>query len=226
MEIARKNCLVLIAKNLKKGLTPGQIEAGLQILIGYRNVINVYFPRVEGGMHIGVANVELLNAPVYKKFVKKTHKLHNKYVRFNPHPIDGSAAPLEETFKELGFQDMNTALASTVEAIENTTAPSKQKGIAKAEISTLMKEAIVEGNQQLKQELQADMQTMREDILTESYTYTNIMTEDLRTKIDGQFDNIDNQFKALMESLTSTRRLLNDTPQRKALPPPNSSHSN
>jgi hypothetical protein len=105
MEIARKNCLVLIAKNLKKGLTPGQIEAGLQILIGYRNVINVYFPRVEGGMHIGVANVELLNAPMYKKIVKKTHELHNKYVRFNPHPrsIDGLATPIEETLKELGF---------------------------------------------------------------------------------------------------------------------------
>jgi hypothetical protein len=83
----------------------------------------------------------------------------------------------------------------------------------------LLKEA--EGNQQLKQELQADMQTMREDILDESHTYTDIMTHDLRAKIDGHFDNIDNQFKALMESLSSTRRLLNDTPKRKALPPPN-----
>jgi hypothetical protein len=33
---------------------------------------------------------------------------------------------------------------------------------------------------------------MREDILTKSHTYTDIMTQDLRSKIDGQFDNIDN----------------------------------
>jgi hypothetical protein len=179
-------------------------------------------------MHTGVANVELLNASVYKIFVKKIHKLQSKYVRFNPHPrsIDGSAAPTEETLKELGFQDMNTALASTVEAIENATAPLKQKGIAKAEISTLLEEAIAEGNQQLKQELQADMQTMGEDILVEFHTYIDIMTQDLRTRIDGQFDNIDNQFNALMESWSSARRLLNDTPQRKALPPPDPSHSN
>jgi hypothetical protein len=36
------------------------------------------------------------------------------------------------------------------------------------------------------------MQNMREDILIESHTYTNIMTQDLRSKIDDQFDNIDN----------------------------------
>jgi hypothetical protein len=93
VEIARKNCLVLIAKNLNKGLIPWQVEAGLRILIGDRNVVNVYFPRVEGGMHTGVANVELLNASVYKKFVKKTHKLHNKYIKFNPHPRSLMAQP-------------------------------------------------------------------------------------------------------------------------------------
>jgi hypothetical protein len=37
-----------------------------------------------------------------------------------------------------------------VEVIENATASPKQKGIAKEEISTLLKEAIAEGNQQLK----------------------------------------------------------------------------
>jgi hypothetical protein len=82
--------------------------------------------------------------------------------------------------------------------LENTRAATKQRPAAKAEISTLVKQAIAAGTQTLKQELKADMQTLREDILAESHTYTDIMTQDLRNKIDGQFDNIENQFKALM----------------------------
>jgi Zn-dependent M16 (insulinase) family peptidase len=102
--------------------------------------------------------------------------------------------------------------------MENATAAPKRSGVSKEELTSLVKDAIAEGNQNLKREIKADMQTLREDILAESHTYTDIMTQDLRTKIDGQFDNIDNQFKALMESLSTTRKLLNDTPQRKALP--------
>jgi hypothetical protein len=96
--IARKNCLVLIAKNLNKGISAAQVEEDLKTLIKEKNVINIYFPRAEGGMHTGVANVELLNASIYKKFVQKIHKLQSKYVRFDPHPrsLDGIAAPSEE----------------------------------------------------------------------------------------------------------------------------------
>jgi hypothetical protein len=70
------------------------------------------------------------------------------------------------------------------------------------------------------------MQTLKEDILAESHTYTDIMTNDMRAKIDGQFDNMDSQFKALMESLSSARRLLNNTPQHKALPSLEQGYSN
>jgi hypothetical protein len=46
-----------------------------------------------------VANIELLNAPVYKKFAKTTHKLQNKFIKLNPHlrSLDGSAAPSATT---------------------------------------------------------------------------------------------------------------------------------
>ena len=73
--IAKKNCLVLIAKNFNKASSPEQVEKKIRTLIGEKNVINVYFPRVEIGMHTGVANMELFNAHVYKKFTKKTHKV-------------------------------------------------------------------------------------------------------------------------------------------------------
>jgi hypothetical protein len=75
--IAKKNCLVLIAKNLNKASSPEQVEKELRILIGEKNIVNVYFPRVETGMQTDIANLELLNAHVYKKFTKKTHKLQN-----------------------------------------------------------------------------------------------------------------------------------------------------
>ena len=73
--IARKNCMVLIAKNLNKGANSAQVKVGLKTLIGEKNVISVYFPRAKDGLYTGVANVEHLNAPIYKKFVNKTHKL-------------------------------------------------------------------------------------------------------------------------------------------------------
>jgi hypothetical protein len=47
--IARKNCLVLIAKNLKKGSSPEQVEKELRTLIGEKNIVNVYFLRAEAG---------------------------------------------------------------------------------------------------------------------------------------------------------------------------------
>jgi hypothetical protein len=192
-DIARKNCLVLIAKNLNKGLSPAQVEQGLRTLVGDKNVVSVYFPRAEASLHAGVANIELLNAPVYKKFAKTTHKLQNKYIKLNPHPrsLDRSAAPSAATLQELGFHDMNAALANSVVAMENTIAAPKKSGVPKEELTSLVKDAIAESNQNLKREIKAYMQTLKEDILAESHTYTDIMTQDMRAKIDGQFDNMD-----------------------------------
>jgi hypothetical protein len=59
----------------------------------------VYFPRAEAGMHAGVANIEFLNALMYKKFAKTMHKMQSKYIKLNPHPrsLDGSTAPSATT---------------------------------------------------------------------------------------------------------------------------------
>lgn len=105
VDIARKNCLVLIAKNLNKGLLPVQVEQGIRTLVGDKNVVSVYFPKAEAGIYAGVAKIKLTNAPVYKKFAKTSHKLQIKYIKLNPHPrsLDGSAAPSATTLQELGF---------------------------------------------------------------------------------------------------------------------------
>jgi hypothetical protein len=179
-DITRKNCLVLIAKNLNKGLSPAQVEHGIRTLVGDKNVVSVYFPRAEAGLHAGVANIELLNAPVYKKFAKTSHKLQNKYIKLNPHPrsLDGLAAPSAVTLQELGFQDLNAALANTVVDMENATATPKRSSVSKEELTALVKDAIAEGNQNLKKEIKADMQTLKEDILAESHAYTGHESKD------------------------------------------------
>jgi hypothetical protein len=76
------------------------------MLIGEKNVVSVYFPRAEAGLHAGVANIELLNAPVYKKFVKTMHNIQSKYIKLNPHPgsLDGSVALSAAMQQELGFR--------------------------------------------------------------------------------------------------------------------------
>ena len=91
--------------------------------------------------------------------------------------------------------------------MENATLAPRRSGAPKEELTTLVKDAIAEERQNLKREIKTDMQIMREDILTEAHTYTNIMTHDMRAKIDGQFDNMENQFKALMEFLSSASAL-------------------
>jgi hypothetical protein len=92
---------MLIAKNLNKGFTLEQVEQGLITLIGDRNI---YFPRAEADMLVGIANIKFLNAPIYKKFVKKTHKLQSEYIIFNPHlrSLDDSTAPFEEIERSWG----------------------------------------------------------------------------------------------------------------------------
>ena len=111
------------------------IEHELKKHMGERNVLNVFF-KIENGKHVGSCNVQCLNAAVYKNFVKKNTKLLGKYIEFTPHPksLDGINAPSQEELNRLGFSDVNTALANTVEALEN--APIK--GLTRQDVKTMM----------------------------------------------------------------------------------------
>ena len=72
---------------------------------GRKNVLNMYFKSDDKGKLTGVCNVQCLSAVVYKKFVKKNHKICNKYVEFSPHPksLDGISKPLVEELTRLGL---------------------------------------------------------------------------------------------------------------------------
>ena len=120
-EVAKKNCLVFIAKNLNLTQLASDAKC-IQELLGEELIIDIYFSRAQGEMHNGSANVEVLNPLVYKKFVKTTVKLDGKDIKLISHlrNIDGTSIPDENTLKEFGFLDVNTAIANVVITLTNT----------------------------------------------------------------------------------------------------------
>ena len=136
-----KNALILIVKNLNKVKSTEELEYGIKEHMGEKNVVSIFF-RLEGGKHVGSCNVQCLKTAVYKKFSKKNGKILGKYVEFSPYPksLDGINAPTNEELVRLGFQDVNTALANTVEAIENATS----KGYNKVDFDKMVEKAVIQ----------------------------------------------------------------------------------
>ena len=163
---ARKNAVVLIAKNLNKTKTTTKLEEGINKLFGEGNVAGIFF-RLEKGKHVGTCNVQCLNAAVYKKYVKQNHLIFGKYVEFSPHPksLDGIDAPSPIELTRLGFSDVNTALANTIQAMEN--APSK--GYTKADLSKMVEEAVNKGAVVIRK----DMSLLKKEIVEEARMYAD-----------------------------------------------------
>jgi hypothetical protein len=120
--------------------------------MGEKHVLNIYFKTDNKGKLTGVCNIQCLSAAVYKKFVKKSHKICNKYVEFAPHPkrLDSISKPSCEELTRLDFNDVNTALANTVEAMEN--APSNR--LRKNDISDMVEVAVAKGTVIVRDEMQ------------------------------------------------------------------------
>lgn len=159
---ARKNVHILMLRNLNKVKNMEQIEHEIKKHMEEKNVINIFF-KIENGKHVGSCNVQCLNAAVYKKSVKKNVKLLGKYVEFTPHPksLDGMNAPSQAELTKLGFSDVNNALASTIEALEN--APST--GLTRQEVKRML-----EGE---SAKLREEMAEKEENAFRRSTTYTD-----------------------------------------------------
>ena len=70
-EIARKNCLILIVRNLNKISSEEEIEHDIKSSMETSNVVECFFKK-EDGRHVGTCNVECLNAAVSKSFVHQS----------------------------------------------------------------------------------------------------------------------------------------------------------
>ena len=91
---ARKNAVVLIAKNLNKTKTTAALKEGIKNFFEEEDMAGIFF-RLEKWKHVGSCNVQCINATVYKKYVKQNHPILDKYVEFSSHPksLDGIDAP-------------------------------------------------------------------------------------------------------------------------------------
>ena len=147
--------------------------------------------------------MEVTTIATYKQFVAKHVKMLNHYVKFTPHPrsLDGLAAPSKAQLKEFGFTDINIALAGMVEALRNAPNSKTTNQVTKAEIATMVQEAVKEGNKTLKRELLTDKQEIKDNIIEEANNYTRTITNELKGKLDQKL-------QLLMDAVTDTRDLL------------------
>ena len=170
--------------------------------MGINNIASIYFSSRDEQLHGGTANVEVTTPATYKQFVTKHVKMLNHYVKFTPHlrNLDGLAAQSEVQLKEFGFTDINNALAGTVEALKNAPNSKTTNQVTKAEIATMVQEA-VKGNKSLKREILTDMQEIKDNIIEEANNYTRTITNELKGKLDQKL-------KLLMDAVTDIRDLL------------------
>jgi hypothetical protein len=163
------------------------------------NGIDIYYHASVGQKHSGKENVECLNPIVYKQFLDKTILILGSYVEFTPHPksLEGTTPPTEDKLKLYGFQDNNTALVNTIEALENRTAINS--GLTKEDV-----EAIVEkGGKKLKKE-----------ILDEAQAYAEKLHDNMKEEMLGIQNSLAKALKgmqnittALLSSSSSTKQL-------------------
>jgi hypothetical protein len=135
------------------------------------------------------------------------------YTKFTPHPrsLDGTSAPTTELLHEFSFSEVNTAIANALTAISNsrtrtTSAPKPPTpDITLEQVTTMISEA--------KSKMKEYTAQMKNDAIIEIHTYIDIVTEDLKEKLDTRFDQ-------LMELLSGTRKVLRGTSPRATLGAP------
>ena len=191
---ARKNAIVLIAKNLNKSKSTIALEEGIKAHMGEKNVIGVFF-RLENYKHVGSCNIQCASAAVYKKYVKQNAKIFGKYVEFCPHPksLDGVNAPTSEELTRLGFSDVNTALANTVQAMEN--GPSNN--LSKSELNRMVEDAVNKGAVEIRKE----MSLLKNEIVEEAKVYADKVQAEANKNSRAQMALLQKQLRLTLESI-------------------------
>jgi len=128
---------------------------------------------------------------VYKTFYKKTVKLLGKHVEFTPHPrsLDGANAPNAIELNRLGFSDVNTALANTIEALENI--PAKENPH-----KDLMREIVG---------IREEITTMKEELRSEQQQIAEKAAEKSTLALNTQMTLLKRQLATTIQALDMTR---------------------
>ena len=191
---ARKNAIVLTAKNLNKTKSTIALEEGIKAYMAEKNVVGVFF-RLENNKQVGSSNIQCLNATVYKKYVKQNGKILGKYVEFCPHPksLDGVNAPTSAELAKLSFSELNTALANTIQALEN--APSNnffKSNLNQMVINAVNKEAI---------KIRKEMSLLKNEIVEEAKVYAGKVQAESNKNSRIQMAVLQRQLKISLESI-------------------------
>ena len=197
-DLAKKNALILIAKNLNRLKPKAILEAEIRACMGEKNILNIYFKNDAQGKLTGVCNIQCLSAAVYKRFVKKSHKICNKYVEFSPHPksLDGVSKPSNEELTRLGFNDVTTALANTVEAMENVSS----KALGKSDINKIVEEAVAKGTAIVRTE----MQTMETRLTTQAKNFATYAADKAAKALKNEMATLRQALSKTMAALESS----------------------
>ena len=113
----RKEALTLTLYNLPILMCIDATSLEICKIFGTKNVVSIWFHKQDNGS----ANVECLNPYVYRKFIGKEVKIGVYHVEVTPHrrSLEGSEKPSKELLVKFGFEDTNTCLVNTIEAIQN-----------------------------------------------------------------------------------------------------------
>jgi hypothetical protein len=211
-EIAKKNYLILIIKDVNVAYSQSEVTEALKKMLGENNVVCTYFPRgnTVKDQHDGICNLEVINPIVYKQYIRKSPKLLHMYAKFTPHPrsLDGTSPPSTDLLREFGFSEVNTALANAITTLNNsgtrttTTSKPPTPNVTLEQVTTMIIKA--------KSKMKEYTAQMKDEAIIETHTYTDIVTEDLKEKLDSRFDQ-------LMELLSGTRKVLRGTSPRATL---------
>ena len=200
-DLAKKNALILIVKNLNK-LKPKEIlESEIRACMGEKHVLNIFFKTDDNDKLTGACNVQCLSAAVYKKFVKNSHKICNKYVKFAPQPksLDSIYKPSGEELTRLGFNDVNTALANTIDAIKN--APSNT--LEKKDINKIVEETVAKGTAIVRTE----MQTMETRLTSQAKIFATYAAQKVAKALKKEMATLQQALSKTMAALESTNML-------------------
>jgi predicted nucleic acid-binding Zn-ribbon protein len=112
-------------------------------------------------------------------------------VEFTPHPrsLDGANAPTAAELTRLGFSDVNTALANTIEALENI--PAKENPH-----KDLMKEIVG---------IREEISTMKEELRSEQQQIAKKAAERSTSTLNTQMTLLKRQLATTMQVLDMTR---------------------
>ena len=191
----------------------------IKAVIGGLNVASFYFPGQVGDLHKGTANVQCLNAIVYRQWVGKTVEIFGKHVSFAPHPksLQGAIPPTKEEQEKLGFCDITTAIADTLEATRN--APhhkGKNTMLTHDDINALVETALDKRSEKLIIELKTELTTeihkeigeFKKEVSLEADVREERITRTLTSHVKLQLEEIRKQLAITSQAVNMTSKAL------------------